>query len=207
MRYRPSGFLTTRFLTLLVFVFEGTLHSLCMRINYVEAFDLPRVEGEHRPVQPFGERYLAQRPPTCTDGDHAVRGRDDDRVARLAEPGGQCQREVRVGSAAVGVGEDADHRPALAGRAFARRAHNAAESTVEDDGAVAREQPPHLACRFELRWRRLRGATDRDISKSRHRGTSLFGKICGEVQRPWGKGGEAELWINRVVVPAASFAS
>jgi hypothetical protein len=28
-----------------------------------------------------------------------------------------------------------------------------------------------------------------------------------EVQRPWGKGGEAELWIYPVVVPAASFAS
>src|SRR6202022_2116562 len=28
-----------------------------------------------------------------------------------------------------------------------------------------------------------------------------------EVQRPWGKGGEAESWINRIVVPTASFAS
>jgi hypothetical protein len=28
-----------------------------------------------------------------------------------------------------------------------------------------------------------------------------------EVHCPWGKGGEAEAWINRIVVPAASFAS
>jgi hypothetical protein len=33
------------------------------------------------------------------------------------------------------------------------------------------------------------------------------GTLRDEVQRPWGKGGEAEAWINRIVVPAASFAS
>ena len=35
----------------------------------------------------------------------------------------------------------------------------------------------------------------------------LLDRLWGEVQCPWGKGGEAEAWINRIVVPAASFAS
>ena len=35
----------------------------------------------------------------------------------------------------------------------------------------------------------------------------LLGRLWGEVHCPLGKGGEAEAWINRIVVPAASFAS
>src|SRR5258708_1704040 len=83
-------------------------------------------------------------------------------------------------------------------------------AAVDDDRARLGEQPADLARRVELSPRRLGGATHGDIFRG-HRAKSLeplaAGTLRGEVQRPWGKGGEAEAWIYRIVVPTASFAS
>src|SRR5436189_3160379 len=66
---------------------KRAFHSFGGRVDDVEAFDLPRVQREDRPAQPSGERDLAQCSPTMADRDHAVRGGDDHRVARLAQSG------------------------------------------------------------------------------------------------------------------------
>src|SRR2546421_3775909 len=186
MRYRPSGFWTTRLLMCELLIFEGTLYRLRGGVDHFEALHVPGVEGKHGAVEAPGDRDLAQGSPTGADRDHAVRRGDDQRVARLAKPGREREREVWVRTAAVGVGQDADHRTALTRRSFARRAHHAAKSSVDHDRAFAGEEPAHLSRRLELRWGRLGSAAHRDISAG-HRERSLFGTICCEVQRPWGK--------------------
>src|SRR5260370_35322259 len=67
--------------------------------------------------------------------------------------------------------------------------------------------PPHEPTRAQRRSHPTRH-TRRHIcvaSKSEFSGEAA-GTLRNEVQRPWGKGGEAEAWINRIVVPTASFA-
>src|SRR2546429_1555632 len=167
-------------------VFEGTLHRLRGCIDDFEASDVPRVEGEHGTAKAPGDRDLAQGAPSGADRDHGVRRGDDHGVARLAQTGRERDRQMGVRTAAVGVGQDADHRTALARRAFARRAHHTAKSSVDHDRALPGEKPADLARRNQLRWGRLRGAAHRDIPPM-HRPKSLFGTLRREVQRPWGK--------------------
>src|SRR3989449_2870104 len=202
MRYRPSGFWTTRLLMCELLIFEGTLYRLRGGVDDFESLHVPGVEGKHRAVEAPGDRDLAQGSPTGADRDHAVRRGDDQRVARLTKPGREREREVWVRTAAVGVGQDADHRTALARRAFARRAHHAAKSSGDHDRAMLGEKPADLARRVELRWGGLGGAANRDIPANSprnprlrrdfagapgHRAKSLFGTLRREVQRPWGK--------------------
>src|SRR5438105_15700709 len=114
MRYRPSGFWTARLLMCELLVFEGTLYCLRGCVDDFETFDVPGVEREYGPVEATGDRDLAQGPPSVADRDHAVCGGDDHGVPSLAEPGRERDRHMRVCAAAVGVGQDADHRTALA---------------------------------------------------------------------------------------------
>ncbi len=80
---------------------------------------------------------------------------------------------------------------------------------------VARLSPrcarnPARALQFEPG--RVRALTARHRAKSvvgrvGLTGCAVAGTLLCEVHCPRGKGGEAEAWINRIVVPAASFAS
>src|SRR5690242_9004768 len=171
-----------------------------------EPFDLPRIECEDRAAEAARVGDLAKRAPSTSNRDHALRRGDDQEVAALAKAGRQRDREIRVRILAIALGQESHDCAAFARGALAGRARDAAVAAVDDDRAGPREQPPHLARRVELRWCRVARTTHSDIP-TRHRVRSLFGTISCEVQRPLGKGGEAELWIYPVVVPAASFAS
>src|SRR5258708_22639842 len=166
--------MTTRFVRRLVF--EGTLHRFLWSLDRVESFDRPAVERRHRAAQAarYGDR--AERPPSLTDRDHALRGGHDQRVSRLAHSCRQRDRQVRICSIAIRAWKYSDDGAAGARCTFAGRARDAAEAAVDDDRARFREQPADLARRIELTGRRLRGAAHGDISAV-HRAKSLVGSI------------------------------
>src|SRR6266567_6320327 len=86
----------------------------------------PAVERDHRPADTPRHRDLAQRAPTLTDRDHALRRGDDEDVASLAHPRRQRDGEVRAGALAIVVGQDSDHSPPGTRGALARSAGDSA---------------------------------------------------------------------------------
>src|SRR5579859_423883 len=226
MRYLPSAFLTTRLATRFALLdlpalrggsgwgrsictsraeelLKRSPHRLGGSRHGLEACDRPAVERHHGSAEALGDRDLAERPPSPADRDHGLCSRDDENVATLPHAGGQGYRQVLVRAGAMRLGQETDYCSTGRGRALARRSAHAAQATVDDDGAGLREQPADLIRRVELRFAGLGGSAYGDIT-ARHR---VDGKLCVEVHCPRGKGGEAEPWINRVAVPAASFAS
>jgi len=89
-------------------VAEGGFHRLLGRARHRHALDLPAVQADNLAAPLAGQRDLAQRPPAAPDRDHAVGGTGEDRVAGLAQAGGQGQRQMRVAEGAVGAGQQAD---------------------------------------------------------------------------------------------------
>src|SRR2546423_14719783 len=92
MRYRPSGFWTTRLLMCELLVFEGTLYRLRGGVDHFEALHVPGVEGKHGAVKAPGDRDLAQGSPTGAERGRAVRPGADRGVARRPNPGRSGER-------------------------------------------------------------------------------------------------------------------
>src|SRR5581483_7750498 len=129
-----------------------------------ESLDGPAVNQDHGAAQALGERYLTQRPPSPADGDDRLRGGDDERVPGLAEPGGERDRQERVGPRAMRVGQEADHQATGPGRALARRAGDSTQPPVDHDRAGLGEHASDLLGDGELLGRRLGRAAYGDVS-------------------------------------------
>ena len=89
--------------------------------------------------------------PSAADGDHRLRGGDDQGVARLAHAGWQSDGQKLVGTGAMSIRQQADDGTAGRGGALARRCADAPEPAVDDHGTCLREQRAHLFRRRQLR--------------------------------------------------------
>ena len=101
-------------------------------------------EGDRAPLSE-GEGQLAQRSPAASDADDRVTDADDQAVAKLAEPGRQRDRQVRVAVLASITGQETDGFPTFAPDALADCLHHAAEPAADDHRIPPPQQGADLA--------------------------------------------------------------
>ena len=106
-------------------------------------------------------RAISERVPNSpAHRDHGIHAPRHDRVPRLAEPGGDRDREVRAGALPVVPREDPDRDAAGRRRPVRRRVHDAAEPPTDEHVAGLGEETTELLGGGQLPAGGVRGADD-----------------------------------------------
>src|SRR5919108_458871 len=171
-RYGVSDWPAKRAASLGAEVAQDGLNGRRRRLRRLDAVYLPRTEAHHPLAGLGGEGDLGGRAVGAADGDQGVRGPDDERVARLAQAGRDRDVHERVGSGAVGSGQDPDRRAAGFLRAPAGGLHDASQSAAHQGSATRCEPTADLLGGRELVGARLAGAGYGDVDQGRGGGSS-----------------------------------
>jgi hypothetical protein len=152
-----------------------------------DARQVPGAEADHGDAELEREGDLGQRSVLAPHRDDGLGGADDEDVARLAEAGGQRERDVLVRRGAVAARQKPDDERAALSRPASGGSHDAPEAARDDDGPGAGEGGAHGLRRLLLVGGRVARADDGDDGCTGHASTLPVMEVmlrCAVPDRP-----------------------
>ena len=129
----------------------------------------PRIDRDDWLAEFLRETDLSQRAALTGQRDYRVGTRDDHRIARLADTGGNHKFDMPVRRAPIIPREDSNCMPTLLARPGRRRFHHTRAPAVEQDSAASRNLPAYFKRQLANRPRSITRADDRYNHPPLHR--------------------------------------